>query len=59
LNDHEKLIAALKEMLKYGEHDGPCDNENDFEYGPCNLHIAAANRREVSARELLKEMGEL
>jgi hypothetical protein len=55
----EQVRAALEEMLKYGQHEGPCDNA-DPETGiqwegaaACDLHIAASEAREKIARAAL------
>lgn len=50
------LREAAREMLKFGQHDGPCDNvdeETGFREGPCSLHLAASDRRQSNLRALL------
>lgn len=55
-----KLIAGLsyhiKELLKGGEHDGPCDNEGDdiYEDNGCQKHIDTYNARASAARKFME-----
>jgi phosphoglycolate phosphatase-like HAD superfamily hydrolase len=47
----------IRELLKGGEHEGRCDDEDDPEFhGPCFKHIAASDAREAAARKLLEEI---
>lgn len=47
-----ELVAAARDSLLAGAHDGPCDNEDD-QYEACSLHVAAASgRRERLERAL-------
>jgi hypothetical protein len=59
------LYAALDELLKFGAHDGPCDNcdpetgEPYDEAGACDAHWNACKAREQIARAALaKARGE-
>ena len=47
-----QLERALAEMLKYGEHEGPCDNM-PFRAEPCQLHLDASDKRKTAAQEVL------
>jgi len=49
----QMLYAALEDALRGGQHDGPCDNEDD-RYESCEQHVAAAAIREQHARALLE-----
>lgn len=51
LREVERLRAALGEMLRGGQHDGPCTNEGD-PYDSCDLHGEAAERRRAQARAI-------
>jgi len=47
---------ALTELLRGGEHDGPCDNEEEFSgIGPCWKHLEVSKQREDAARNVLDE----
>jgi hypothetical protein len=48
----ERTEEALRELLKGGAHDGPCDNE-DFPDDGCEKHGEASERRKEAAKELL------
>lgn len=51
------LANAVRELLKGGEHEGPCTNEDDFEGNrACDLHIETCKRREKEAEELLRRL---
>jgi hypothetical protein len=59
------LYTALEELLKFGAHDGPCDNcdpetgEPYDEAGACDAHWNACKAREQIARAALaKARGE-
>lgn len=53
-----RLHEALEEMLKYGQHEGECDN-GDGEQSACSLHLAASEARAEKARAALaKARGE-
>ena len=45
---------ALAELLRYGEHEGPCDNIDMLDEA-CQSHVAASKRRDASATALLAE----
>ncbi len=49
----EELEEALASVLRGGEHDGPCDNDDG--YDSCSIHVETAGRRKAAARELLGE----
>lgn len=51
---NEKLEHALRELLKAGAHDGPCDNE-DIPDDCCELHLEAYGKREAAAYEILNQ----
>jgi hypothetical protein len=54
------LEETLRELLKNGEHEGDCTNEEpdtEGNYGPCWKHIAESNRREDAAKLVLDEIG--
>jgi len=53
----EKLTSTLKELLKYGNHDGACNNVlDDGTYdGACSIHLEVAKQREENARKVLRE----
>ena len=54
------LEYTIRELLKGGEHDGPC-NQGDlslssfWETGPCLEHLKASEIREQAARKVLEE----
>jgi hypothetical protein len=48
-----EAVAVIEEMLKYGQHDGPCDNDDDDDDGPCAQHVAAGARRRADAETFL------
>ena len=56
----DALEAALRELLRGGEHDGPCINWEDqdpaaySEYSSCWLHLRASDERRTAARALLE-----
>lgn len=54
------VAEALRELLKQGSHEGPCDNGSAADpwyvqmyAGPCSLHLAAAERRREHAQTTL------
>lgn len=58
VNHKEELDRALdiiRDLLKGGEHDGPCDNEGMEQDDSCSLHVAAGKRRDDLARAFLSE----
>ena len=58
------LYEALEDLLKAGDHDGPCDNADESgrvwpESGACQSHLAAYERRKSKAlAALAKARGE-
>lgn len=44
------VIETLFEVLKAGQHEGPCDEDAN---GTCMLHYAAAKARDAKAQELI------
>lgn len=44
--------AVIRDLLKNGEHEGPCDNEED-PYDSCSLHVEAVRKRDQAAREFM------
>jgi hypothetical protein len=40
----QRLVAAARQMLQGGAHDGPCTNEDEPDEA-CDLHIEAYNAR--------------
>ncbi len=53
-----ELLAALKELVQAGEHEGPCDNRDEdglpfMDSGPCSLHLAASERRRNLALDVI------
>ena len=57
--DYYKVVVALRTLLLGGEHEGPCDNKETGNPGPCYQHLDAAEYRETNAKNVLKELGEL
>lgn len=61
LRAHARAIDALRESVKSGAHDGPCDNE--YQIGSetaytdeaCTLHLAAAKRRREEALDVIED----
>ena len=56
-----KLRATFFELLKFGEHDGPCDNDEICEHcgsriDACSLHINQTNARLNAVNEVLEEL---
>lgn len=55
----DDLYTALEELLKAGQHEGPCDNQDPQTgewydgAGACDLHLAASEARRVKARAAL------
>ncbi len=56
-SDYTLVVNALKDLLKGGEHSGPCDNEDEF-LGPCWRHVNTSNNREKAAKLVLEQLGE-
>ena len=52
------LEAAAEDLLKYGEHDGPCTNEHQMKILPkvaaCAKHTSAMRAREERFRRALE-----
>jgi hypothetical protein len=47
-------LEVIRELLKYGQHEGPCDNEpkeheEAWEAPACTLHLAAHKQRHDAA----------
>jgi hypothetical protein len=59
MTDLEKeAIEMVSELLKYGAHDGPCDNTYTDEDGEvcdcaCSLHLSASAERKKKAEDFL------
>ena len=53
--DRDALLAALKDVMKEGEHDGPCTNEYDDSV-PCLKHILASETRDKNALDLISKI---
>ena len=56
-----KLRTTFTELLKFGEHDGPCDNDEICEHcgsrtRGCSLHINQTNTRLNAVNEILEEL---
>ncbi len=51
----DRLRAALVDMLRGGQHEGPCTNEENPWDDACELHLAVARERSEFARALLRE----
>lgn len=55
LREGSRVIAtledAIQELLRGGEHDGPCDEGSEWD--GCEQHLAAASRRREYARRVL------
>jgi len=51
------LQDCIRELLKGGEHEGECDNDQGMlnEGGACQKHCAINEQREAAARKLLEE----
>ena len=49
--DLEILLDTVEDLLKYGEHEGPCVFESSH---ACKLHIENVLRREAAVKESLK-----
>lgn len=52
------LEETIRELLKDGEHEGDCTNEEpdgEGNYGPCWRHIKAARDRQDAAKLVLEE----
>lgn len=49
---YDALMAAAREVLRGGEHDGPCSPISDYE--PCELHSATAQLRQARLQELIE-----
>ncbi len=51
------LEHCIRELLKGGEHEGECDNDQGMmnEGGACQKHCSASEEREAAARRLLEE----
>jgi len=51
------LEGCIRELLKGGEHEGECDNDQGMlnEGGACQKHCAINEQREAAARKLLEE----
>lgn len=54
-NRIQKLENVIRELLKGGEHEGECDNDQGMinEGGACQKHCDASDERERNAREAL------
>ena len=55
--DERSLQLALDiiaDLLRSGEHEGPCDNDEGYD-GACELHLAAYKRRKERAIAFLAE----
>ena len=52
-----RLENCIRELLKGGEHEGECDNEQGIpnEGGACMKHCETSDQREAAARKLLGE----
>jgi len=51
--DLNSALTVIEELLKGGEHEGPCTNVDD-PFDSCELHVEASRAREDRAREFLK-----
>jgi hypothetical protein len=49
----EELRRAIRELLKGGDHEGPCTNEGFEMEDACELHLRAAQERHDKAVDLL------
>ena len=61
--DYSLVVEALKDLLKHGEHEGDCTNENgefgvEPGVGPCWKHVHTAENREKAAKLVLEKLGE-
>ncbi len=55
---HQPLSRALeviRELMKNGEHDGPCDNVGMEQEEACSIHLATSKKRYQVAHDLLCE----
>lgn len=61
LDAADRLAEAAEESLKVGQHDGPCDNEDEFwaVRGPCQQHLATAQQRKENLKQRLDEFREV
>jgi hypothetical protein len=52
-----ELEECIRELLKGGEHEGECDNDQGMinEGGACQKHCVASEQREADAKKLLEE----
>jgi hypothetical protein len=51
--ERRPLLDMIEDMLRHGEHDGPCHNEGEWNDDACTLHVAAGKARDAAARALL------
>jgi hypothetical protein len=49
----DDAVEIIKELLKGGAHDGPCDNEGWEMDDGCSLHVVTARERDNRARRFL------
>jgi hypothetical protein len=49
----EEAKETILELLKFGTHEGPCDN---YEGGACEQHLEAAEERVKKANDFLKKL---
>ena len=51
------LEACISTLLKGGEHEGECDNDQGLanEGGACQKHVEISNAREAAARKMLED----
>lgn len=55
----ERVETAAREMLRFGEHEGPCTNHDDASgTESCELHAEAFERRQAALRAALAALDE-
>ena len=64
MSEYDKVLAlrdlalTAREMLKFGVHEGACDNGPEFT-GACTLHLAAWQKREDALKLALTIAGDV
>jgi hypothetical protein len=56
-SEFDTLVRAAREMLKFGQHEGACDNGEDWDEGPCTLHVAMNEKRREALKKALEPFG--